>query len=173
MHLAYSGDQLLGPRVLEQVAQRAGADGRKDLVVAAKARQHQDASVWLGGHDVPGGLQPVHAGHDNVHQHHVGLQVLDRGDGLVPVACLAGHLDAWLGGEQGRDAPADDGVIVHHQDAYGTLDSGLWYGLCRSGSRRIGHGCTFLCRDNGRRLRPCRLRLCGLRPFLQPHWWKR
>ena len=111
--------QVIRPGIFEQIAQRAGLDGRKDLVVGGKAGQHQDAHAGWLRRDLPCGFDAIHLGHHQVHQDHVGVQRLSLGDGLGSVARLADHLDVALGREQRADAFADDGVVVNNHNSNG------------------------------------------------------
>jgi hypothetical protein len=48
----------------------------------------------VSGHDPAGGLDPVHPGHVDVHQHQGGVEQLDQLDRLGPARSLAGELKA-------------------------------------------------------------------------------
>ena len=62
------------------------------------------------------GLEAVDAWHLDVHQHDVGLQPLRRRDGLLAVARLADHGDAFLGLEDQPEAAAHERLIVGEDD---------------------------------------------------------
>jgi hypothetical protein len=66
--------QLVRGRVLEQVAQRPGLDGRKHLVVLGKAGEHQDPSRGVLLLDLLDRLNPTLPGPDHVHQADIGLE---------------------------------------------------------------------------------------------------
>ena len=74
-------DQPFGGHVLEQEAARTGAERVVDVLVEVEGRQHEDARPVRRGlrhaRELPGGLDPVHAGHADVHQDHVGLDARD------------------------------------------------------------------------------------------------
>ena len=59
-------------------------------------------------------VDAVGAGHLDVHQDHVGAQLLGRGRALVAVGGLADDLDVVLHLQEGAQAPADDLVVVDH-----------------------------------------------------------
>ena len=61
--------------------------------------------------DPAGGLQAVHVGHPDVHQHDVGPQLRRRRHRLGPVGGLADHLDAARG-EDHPEAGADQVLVV-------------------------------------------------------------
>ena len=58
----------------------------------------------------------VHAGHPDVHQHHVGVQGRCHADAGRPVGGLADHLDVRLGLEDHPEAHAEQGLVIDEQD---------------------------------------------------------
>ena len=68
------GGDLLGRRVLEHEAARAGAQRVVDVGVEPEGGQDQHARAWLRRDDPSGRLDPVEDGHADVHQHDVGAQ---------------------------------------------------------------------------------------------------
>ena len=115
--------QLRRARVFQDIAQRPGFDGRKDLVVGGKAGQHQHPGgtrhAGLPGRDLARRLDAVHPGHDQVHQDHVGAQRLCLGDRLQAVARFPYHLDVGLRAQQGADALAQNGVVIGNENTNG------------------------------------------------------
>ena len=70
------------------------------------------------GADPAGGLEPVAAGHADVHEHDVGSVLEGDHHRLVAVARFADHLDVVLGVEQRAEPAADECLVVrqHHAD---------------------------------------------------------
>ena len=64
-----------------------------------------------------GELEAVHARHDGLGDHDVGVTLADEGKRLEAVAGLGDDPDVRLRVEQGADALTLDGVVVHEQDA--------------------------------------------------------
>jgi hypothetical protein len=62
--------------------------------------QHENADAWAGGQHLPGGRYPARARHLDVHEHNVGLQVLDQRERLFAGRGFTDHLDIGLRGEQ-------------------------------------------------------------------------
>jgi hypothetical protein len=58
------------------------------------------------------GGDAVHAGHAQVHQHHVGAQGRAQLQGFGPVRCFADQVQVVLGFEDEAQALADDEVVV-------------------------------------------------------------
>ena len=81
-------------------------------------REHDDGDAGRALGDEPGRLDAVEHGHGDVHQHHVGLQLLGQAGRLVAVARLADHLEALVlhGAAQ---ALAQHGVVVGQQQPDG------------------------------------------------------
>ena len=83
--------QLLAGRVLEQIAERAGLERGKDVVLVAIGGEHDHARLGIARADLAERLDAVHHRHLDVQEDHVGMGP----------ACLLDRLDAV-----GR--PADD-----------------------------------------------------------------
>ncbi len=126
MHGMDGLEQLLGRGIFEQIAQGAGLDRRKDLVVGGKAGDHQDTGLRVLGNDLGDRLQAGLAGHDDVHQDDVRAQSTGLLDRLHAVLGFADHLHARLAGDQGAQPSAHDGVIVGDQDADRIVHIGLF-----------------------------------------------
>src|SRR5579863_7255862 len=60
-------------RVLEQVAERAGLERRKDVVLVAIGREDDDADLRVSRADLAERLDPVHHGHLDIEKDHVGM----------------------------------------------------------------------------------------------------
>ena len=63
----------------------------------------------------PGGLEPVHARHADVHQHHVGVVGVRRGQRRLAVGGLPHHRDAVGGLQDDAESRADQFLVVDHQ----------------------------------------------------------
>src|SRR5690606_9252059 len=66
--------------------------------------------------DLPGGLNPAHHRHQQVHHDDVRLELAGQRDGLAPVLGLADDLEVVLEAEGQLQAPAHDGVVIDEQD---------------------------------------------------------
>jgi hypothetical protein len=90
------GDDLVDAGGLGQVGQRAGADRGQQVLVVLGGGEHQH----LGGGpvllDLAEHADAVHAGQEQVQQHHRRPERPDRLDGAGPVGGLAEDLDAVL-----------------------------------------------------------------------------
>ena len=107
-------EQLGGPGVLEQEAAGACAQRVVHQLVLVEGGQDQDPCVDGAGRvvdDPPGRLHAVHAGHPDVHQHHVGRRTAAEVQGLATVAGLADDLDLRRGAEQ-HDEPGAHQLLV-------------------------------------------------------------
>ena len=72
----------------------------------------------MPGSYLPGGLDPVHVGHGQVHEHEVGLVLIGGRHRLGPVCGGRDDLHVVGAGEQLQQAAAHHGVVVgdHHPD---------------------------------------------------------
>lgn len=69
-------------------------EGRKDVVLIADGRDHDNARLGMLAHDALDGLDALHLRHSDVHKHDVGLGARVFRDGRAAVARLAGDLAA-------------------------------------------------------------------------------
>ena len=98
---AHGLDQPFGRDVLEQEAARAGAEGVVDVLVEIERREHEHARPARPvARELPGRLDPVHPGHADVHQDHVGAALATDLDSLLSVGGGAHHGEVGLGVEQ-------------------------------------------------------------------------
>ena len=87
--------QIGGGSFLEQEAGSAAADGGEQVLVQVEGGEHHDARRLReagevgGGKDLPGGLQPVHPWHPDIHEHHVARRATHHRDSLCSIPCLA------------------------------------------------------------------------------------
>ncbi len=99
-------------------------DRRKGVGIGVVGRQHQHAR----GDAEPGQLvdrgQPVHARHAQVHQDHVGPELLGEPYGCGAVRGLAQHLESGCGGEHAAQPIPDDGMVVRDHYRIGVSVTG-------------------------------------------------
>ncbi len=87
------------------------------MVVVAERGEHQHPGGRALGQDPAGRADPVHAGHAQVHHHHVGREPGGQRDRLPAVARLADHLEVGLGVAEHPQAGPDQLLVVDEQDA--------------------------------------------------------
>jgi len=108
--------ELLGGGVLEQVPHSTGLNDAHDGVVNVPGRQRHNVGVARCGTDLAGGLDPVHDGHAQVHEHDIGLDTAHHVDRLTAVTGLSDD-DVVLAGPQERlDGRARQWVVVDEDD---------------------------------------------------------
>ena len=80
------------------------------------------------GLDPADGGDAVHVRHEQVHQHHVGLQPAGHRHALGAVGGLADDLDVGLQVEEGPQAHPDDRVVIdeQHPDLGSVVHVGSW-----------------------------------------------
>ncbi len=108
---------LLGFRVLQEVAARTRLQGRRDLLFLDEARHRDDLDLGLcllDGRDRPDPVQPWH---QKVHQDDIRRQALRGLNAGHPVLGLADHLDVVEQIQERAEAASDDRVVVYQQDA--------------------------------------------------------
>jgi hypothetical protein len=111
-------DQVSGLGVLDQEAAGSGADGLIDKLVRLERRQDDDlhaGQVVLGG-DAPGGLEPVHVRHPDVHQHDVSPLPPGQRDSLRPVGGLTHDFHVVGAVDQHAETGPDQCLIISQQD---------------------------------------------------------
>jgi hypothetical protein len=110
-------DEIGRSDVLEQKGAGAGADRTVDVVVEVEGGQDEDAGRAAGGDDAPGGLDPVHDRHADVEEEHVRGELLDERHSLLPVFCLAHHLEVLARLDDHSKAAAHERLVVGDRDA--------------------------------------------------------
>jgi len=108
--------ELLGGGVLEQVAHRTGLNDAHDGVVDVPGRQRHDVGVARCGTDLAGGLDPVHDGHAQVHEHDIGLSAAHHVDRLTAVSSLGDHGVVLARSQKQLDGGASQRVVVDEDD---------------------------------------------------------
>jgi hypothetical protein len=115
LHPGEDVDHLGQRAVLRDERRGAGLRGPDDPVGVAVGGHHGDDGVRRDLADPAGGGQPVLAGHLDVHDHDVGLQLLRHGDRLR--RRVRGADRVHPGGGQGpREELGEGAVVVDHQD---------------------------------------------------------
>ncbi len=104
--------------VFEEEPARPEAQGLVHVIVLVERREDHDPRPVqaLLLQDLPRGLEPVHPGHPDVHQHDVGDELHGAAEGGLAVVGLAHHLDVRLGVEQRPKARPDQRLVVGEQD---------------------------------------------------------
>ena len=104
-------------RALDEVAARARPDGGEDRVVVLDHRQDEDADLRARIDDPAGRVDAARAGHLQVHQDDVGLELERERHGLVARRGLPDEVDVGDGAEQRAQAVPEERVVVRDQDA--------------------------------------------------------
>ena len=81
-------------------------------------RDQDDDCIGMGGSDAASGLDPVHAGHANVDDHHVGIELGHRRNRLLPGCDLAQRLESRSGLDDLPCQLTKHLLVVDRQDAY-------------------------------------------------------
>ncbi len=108
--------QLLRAGILQEVPEGARLHGREHLVVGGEAGEHQDPDLGMGRRDPAGGLDAVHLGHHQVHEHHVRLQRTGLLHRFQAILGLSHDLDVPFGGQQHGQSLAHDVMVIGDQD---------------------------------------------------------
>src|SRR5215212_6326687 len=114
----YRPVQFLGVGVLEQIAYRPGAHGPCHRGTLEDAGERHDFHLRQLCPDRLGGRDPIHDGHEKVHQDHVGLELPGHLQGLLAVLGLSHDLDIRVEREKHPQALAHHAVVVGYQDPY-------------------------------------------------------
>ncbi len=96
---ADGGNQILARRILEQIAVGPGTDGVKDPAVVIVGGQHQHTRLRKTFTDTARGLDAVHDGHAQIHEHQVRRKLLDQIDSLRTVMGHGHDLEAGHGAQ--------------------------------------------------------------------------
>ena len=110
-------NQVIGQRVLQEVAHRSRGDRAEDVLVAVVHRQNHDPGIRLVAADRLNRLHAVHGRHLEIHQRHVGPipeELLDR---LFTIGGLCHNRHVRLDADDAGDALAHQAVVVDTEDA--------------------------------------------------------
>src|SRR5699024_3448965 len=83
--------------------------------VVVEGGQHQHGEVVAFGPQPPQRLDPVHAGHAQVQQDHIRVQLLHGPENLVPVGGVGDDADVGRQCQQALDPLADECLVVRDQ----------------------------------------------------------
>jgi hypothetical protein len=119
MHFANHVDQIVGDRVLQQVAHRSGLERTIDVLVAVIHRQRDDARGAIELPDAARRFGTADDGKLQIHQRDVGAARQELRNGVLAVAGFGHHLHVGLHSDDARDAFADQAMIVDAQHADG------------------------------------------------------
>ena len=103
-------------RLLEDVATRTRLEAALEQSPLGVGGEDQDLGVGDEPHDLLGRLDPVHAGHPQVHHDHVGAAALGERHGGLAVGGLSDHADVGRAEEGEAKALAHDLVVVGEED---------------------------------------------------------
>lgn len=117
MHLAQGFGQLLGRRVLEQVAQHTGVQGATQEARPGESGDDDHLARQRVLTDALRQLQSGQARHLDVGDHNIGPLALHALPGLLAVGRGADHVDVRLELEQGRQCAAHHGLVFGEEDA--------------------------------------------------------
>ena len=128
--------QRLVRRLLEDVALRARLEAAAEQAALAVRGEDEDGGVGhLLGEDLRR-LEPVHAGHADVHDHDVRAAALGERDGGLAVGGLADHADVRRAGEGQAQAFAHDLVVVDDQ-AGDLVETATGRSIIRDGDQTV------------------------------------
>lgn len=115
-HAPHGPYDLVAARVLGEIAAGPGSERGEQRGVVGVRGEHDDLCPGVFGPDASGRLHPVAAGHAQVHQHDVRIELGHQPHGLVPIGGGPDDLDPRQQPEQHHDALAHHGLIVRHDD---------------------------------------------------------
>ena len=134
---AHRLDELLGRRVLEQVAARTGAHRAGEHGVVVGGREHHDAHVGPGGAQQRARLDTA-TGHAEVEQDDVDAQARDEVEDLGAVVGLPDQREVGLAGDHVGDPATEQRLPVDDEDAHGSAGPLRHPGIMAPGRRRHG-----------------------------------
>ncbi len=105
--------------VLQEIALGAGGKGADEEGLIAMHAQHDDADVGIALDDLGRGINTVELRHSDIHDDHVGRELLGEADGLAAIAGFADDFDCGVGLEQKLKAFANDPMIIGDEDSGG------------------------------------------------------
>ena len=137
----HGGNQRLRRTALGQVAQSASAQDSSRMRGVLMRRKCQHARLRVLRQQPAYGLKAAHAGHRQVHHHHVGPHLWIVPTGLFTAVSLGHDLDPGVGQQHAKPHANQRVVIDQHHADHARLSSGLaTNGNCtRSSTPR---GCT-------------------------------
>ncbi len=116
-HRAHRRHQFPGWGVLQQEPAGTGPQRGEDVLVGIEGGQHDDPGGAAGRDQPAQRLDPVEVGHAHVHQHDVGLRVLDHLYRGQTVSGFTHHLDVGFLVQDHGEAGTDEVLVVDDHDA--------------------------------------------------------
>ena len=101
---------------LQEIAGRAAADRRKEVLLGVGGSQHDDLALGRLGADLRERGQAVHSRHRQVEEHQVGLAAARSHDCLFAAGGVAYHLEPLLREQRGQGVSRQR-VVVDDQDS--------------------------------------------------------
>ena len=105
-----------GGSLFKQVAGRTRANRREQVLLGAGRRQDDDLAAGSRGAQTRQRRQPVEAGHGEIEQDEVGLELGGELQRLGAVRRLADHVEAALG-QQRPERVAREGMVVDDENS--------------------------------------------------------
>jgi hypothetical protein len=109
-------DDPLGRLALQEVPGRTRANRREQVFLGAGRRQNDDLAAGSRGAETRQRRQPVEAGHGEVEQDEVRLELGGEPERLDAVGCFTDHVEAALR-QQRRERVAREGMVVDDEDS--------------------------------------------------------
>ena len=106
---------LVDRAVLDEVADRTRSDRVGQHRVIGVHREHHDPGVGMIVADPPRRLDSVDLRHRDVHEHHIGVQLVEEADRLLAVGSLADHVEALLDHRPAKALAKHLVVVDEHQ----------------------------------------------------------
>ena len=102
-------------RLLQDVPLGAGLEAAGEQAALAVGREHEHVGLGHLGGDLAGGLEPVGAGHPDVHDHDVRAAAAGQRNGGTAVRRLADNADVVRAGQRQAQALTNDLMIIDNQ----------------------------------------------------------
>jgi hypothetical protein len=87
-------------------------DGLGQEIAFLERSDHDDPDLWMGFEKPPSGLDAVHPGQINVHEHDVGGMLLPRAQCLLGGVEYTGYLDSWFSFQKQPDGIREKPVVI-------------------------------------------------------------
>ena len=107
--------QDIGGRLFDQISRRTQEDHLPDVLVIPMRREDQHPGGGDVLHDSPSGFQAVEQRHRNIHDDHVGTELLRQLDRMAAGFRLSDHLDIAFRLQQGPKSLSDDLMVIRQQ----------------------------------------------------------
>ena len=95
-----------------------------DVVLA----ENDDLNLRMKIANFANGLEAIHAGHAEIHNDDIRMEILRLQDRFVAVSSLTADFDVEHGGQQGANAAANEVLIVNNQHPQSESPEGLRVG---------------------------------------------